>query len=472
MKNLYPIRKELAINLLRIIIKIQAEEKIQKVIDEIELGKIPQLETVLDKQLHIIEGGGVLLNLFHNNQLTVELKERVEYGSNSEIDFSRKELLNHTKPKTTKRKRIKRITQLPDEILVKVLTYSQNINNMALSCKFFNNFVLSHKEFISYELIESKYVHRYKLKQVADIDLIMEDDHTQYQNSHKFAIDDGIDEGYISLREMILSDYKFTEDEKYTSARYRNTDILTVISAGAFETPYLTYENYKSLQIDRVIPSSSWPDMEEQYEDALSRYGETHIEKSVFNDFWNELSVGMPYINNQNPLNLSQIKDGTYVDKFRILLDLMVNRTRFTNNLEDIIAFLVALTVKIEESIMEHEGSILPPQILKDYCIFYMRQLKKSGDEDDSEAELDDSDEMVWEKVQLKSPYLYVFLKHQANEELEELLCPRFYYESIADVASFWIGLKQQQGDDLIEEIINEVGISPTLNILAALASY
>lgn len=472
-KNLYPIKKELAIKLLRIIIKIQAEEKLYKVFHDVDFGKIPQLETVLNKQFQIIEGGGILLNSFCENKLTVELKDRTYYGPNDETDFSKNKLLYvETMPKGAKRKKIRNITQLPDDILVKILTYSHNVDNMALTSKFFNNFVLSHKEFISYELIESKYVHRYRLKQTADIDVIMDEDHIQHQNSHKYTLDEGFVEEYSSMREMILSDFKFTEDEKYISVRYRNSNVLTVISAGAFETPYLTYDNYKSLQIDRVIPASSWPDMEEQYQDALAKYEDTYIAKSVFNDFWNELSIGMPFINKQNPLNLSQIKNGTYVDKFCILLDLMVNKTRFTNSLEDIIAFLVALSVKIEESVLENEGSILPSQILKDYCIFYMRQLKKSGDEDDSEAEMDDSDEMVWEKIQFNSPSLYAFLKLQANEELEELLCPRFYHKNIANAVSFWMGLKQQQNDDLIEEIINEVGISPTLNILAALASY
>lgn len=475
-KNLYPIKKELALKMLKIIMKIQADEKYILVNDNLKSGIIPQLETVFDNQFQIIEGGGILLNSFFEKQLLIELKEQEEYGINNETDFSKKSLLktDDARKMRSKRKKIKSITQLPDDILVKILTYSHNVNNMALTSHFFHSFVLSHKEFISYELIESKYVHRYKLKPTTEIDITMENDLQHLENSHKFSLEDGYTEEYSSLKEMILSDFKFTDNEKFISTRYRDADVLTVISSGSFETPYFTYENYKSLKIDRVIPPSSWPDMEEQYNDARNKSGDNMIDKAIFEDFWNELCITMPFINKSNPSSLIQIKNEDYVDKLRIILDLMVNKTRFVNKLEDIVTFLVALVVKIEESILDHEGSILPPQMVKDYCVFYMNQLKKGGDEDDENTDIhmDESDDTIWKKIQFKNPYLYSMLKHHANEELEDLLSPRFYHENISNNYPFWLGLKRMKGDDLIEELINEFGTTPSLDILTTLASY
>lgn len=476
-KNLYPLNKQEAINLLRIIIQMQGNDLFRRSNESVLLSKAPPLEATLNRQLDLIEGGCILFNKYLNKQLTVDLKTKNYYGNNNETDFSKTtlckveddvhssifdELLSNKK---------RNITDLPDNLLVKILSYSNNINNVSLTCKYFHNFVLSHLEFISYEILTTRYVHRYKLNGYnEEVGLEGFSDEHHHVNSHTLKIDNSKMNGQsLTSRQLISSGFKQNVNRHYTSTRYRDPDNLTIISSHGFETPYLTYEIYKSLHIDHVIPASAWLDLEEKYNKEISQLNNegssSHIlDKKIFEELWNELPINVPYMDISNPLNLMLIKNEAYVDKLRIIIDLMLLKTRFRNKLEEILMFVVALTVKIEENIFDNSTeSLIPVQIIKDYAIYYTTQNML---ENDDTASCDQTDEEIWEGIRFKNPLFYVLLRQSANEELETALCPLFLHDEIKDNVGFWMDLKKMNQEELIEQLINDFDISPASHIL------
>jgi hypothetical protein len=485
LKSTQKLTKENAKYLLKLIIYLQGSDLYLKSTECVSLSEIPPLEAVLNKQFDLLEGGCILFNKFLNKQLTIDLKNKDYYGINTETDFSKikkfkiEDDVKMTILQDVLNAKNRKVTDLPDEILVKILSYSNNIKNILLTNKFFHQFVLSHKEFITYEVIATKYIHKYKLTNNTDNN----DNHPLYEAT---------DENYVlalhtpklkkqldsklsqNIRELINSDFKQDINGNFVLTRYKDPDTLIIISSNGFETPYMTYQIYKSLNIDRVIPSSSWKDFEEIYNETISKSGEFYkIDRTVFQDFWNELSISIPFIDKFDPGNLETLKEGTYVDKLRIIIDLMISKTRFSNKLEDILYFVVSLIVKVEENIVDdQETSVIPIDIIKNYAVFYLRQqLEENGDDDEQQQErAHKTDDQLWQEIELKNPKFYVLLKNSANEELEEEICSLFYNNNVAGNANFWLSLKQMKEEKLIEELIGDCDITPVPYILNMLA--
>lgn len=485
-KNVFPLEKQDAIALLKTITKIQGRELLQRVQQSISSYEAPPLEATFDQQLNLINGGCILFNKYLNKQLTIELKSSDHFKNIYESEYVRSvsvktegEAQNNILTQLLNSEKIKLIN-LPDEILVKILSASNNINNISLACKFFHKFVLTHKEFISYEFIVTKFVHRYKLNFEYQVDsgLQMSDEH-HHSNSHRLRVSD-IERSQIQ-NEVYSGSLDFRQDiqGEYSLTRYRDPDLLTVISSHAFETPYLTYQIYKSLGIDHVIPPSAWPDLEEKYNDELAKFTDENVEnapkkidKKQFSKFWNELPIDAPYFDVINPNDIDCLKSEACVDKLRILIDLIVSKTRFRNSLEDLFFLIVSLVVKIEENaVNDVEHSIIPPQLLKNYAIFYMRELMIERDPSYmQEEENEEIKQNLWADVQFKNPNFYILLKSSANEELENLLCSPFYGDHLKDDTNFWMGLKSRNEIELIEELINERNTAPSTYILNMLA--
>ncbi|GAV27176.1 hypothetical protein PMKS-000639 [Pichia membranifaciens] len=445
----------------------------------------PPLEATFNKQLNLIDGGCILFNKYLNKQLTIELKNPDYYKNIYESDYTKpgffkteedvqssilSEMLNSEKIK---------LVDLPGEILVKILSASNNINNIALTSKFFYKFVLTHKEFISYEFIVNKYVHRYKLNLNSNSGSVlqMSDEH-HHSNSHRLKVSEI--ESLQVEKDSYLGGLDFREDvyNNYSLIRYRDPDTLTILSSHAFETPYLTYQIYKSLGVDHVIPPSAWPDLEEKYNDEIAKLNNStcgddsrKVDKKEFSKLWNELPIDCPYLDVSNPNDIEYLKSEAYVDKLRILVDLMISRTRFKNSIEDLFHLIVSLVVKIEENVVNgQEHSILPPQLLKNYAAYYMREQLTECDPSAVDDENAVSNEDLWDRLHFKNLQFYILLKSSANEELENLLCPLFYGDHLKEDANFWMGLKSRNEIELIEELINEQGTSPSTYILNMLA--
>lgn len=465
-KTEFPLSKNKAIELLKKIINIQGRMILENI--QSNITSLP-LEASLDKQFNLIDGGCILFNKFLNNELTVDLRKNKFYSINkenqkvfyrSEADVQ-KNILSHM----FKGKEIK-IIDLPDEILVKILSLSNNISNISLSCKFFNKFVLQHMEFISYEFIISKYVHKYKLKFSSQPNNMTDENH--HQNSLTIKLSDN--ENNLKFK---INDFKEDIHGKFSLTRYKDPDFLNVISSHAFETPYMTYQIYQSLNIDHVMPPSAWLDLEERYNSELNELKEEvntkKIDKEKFKEFWNEYTIKVPYLDENNPSNINYIKNGAYVDKLRIIIDLMISKTRFSNNIEDLFYFLVSLVIGIEhDKIVESSESILPINLLKSYAIFYRKQQILES-QNVIEGILDD-DNKIWESISFSNPLFYILLKQSADEEIEEFLCPLFYGTHLKENSNFWMTLKNKREIELIEELINEKDTSPSTYILNSLA--
>lgn len=465
-KNTFPLSKIQAIELLKKIIKIQGRTILENIQTNIQN---PLLEASLDKQFNLIDGGCILFNKFLNKELTIDLKKPQFYSINNEnrkIFYKNEEdVQNNILSHMFERKTIK-IIDLPDEILVKILSLSNNISNISLSCKFFNNFVLQHMEFISFEFIISKYVHKYKLKFNSQPNNMTDENH--HLNSLTLKLSDN--ENNLRFR---INDFKEDIYGNFSLTRYKDPDYLTVISSHAFETPYMTYQIYQSLNIDHVMPPSAWLDLEEKYNLELNKLDEDlnvkKINKEQFKDFWNEYTIKVPYLDESNPGNINYIKNGAYVDKLRIIIDLMISKTRFSNSIEDLFYFLVSLINAIEhDKIVESSESIIPINLLKSYGIFYRKQ--QILESQNVINEILENDNKIWESISFSNPLFYILLKHSADEEIEDFLCPLFYGTHLKENSNFWMTLKNKREIELIEELINENDTSPSTYILNSLA--
>ena len=484
-ENVFPLPKQEAIDLLKTIIKVQGRQLLQGVQKNMSSYETPPLEATFNKQLNLIDGGCILFNKYLNKQLTIELKNPDYYKNIYESDHikpgffkTEEDVQNSILSEMLNSEKIKLI-DLPGEILVKILSASNNINNITLTSKFFHKFVLTHKEFISYEFIVNKYVHRYKLNLNSNFGSIlqMSDEH-HHSNSHRLKVSEI--ESLQVQNDSYPGGLDFREDVhgNYSLTRYRDPDTLTVLSSHAFETPYLTYQIYKSLGVDHVIPPSAWPDLEEKYNDEISKLNDStngddsrKVDKKEFSKLWNELPLDCPYLDVNNPNDIEYLKSEAYVDKLRILVDLMISRTRFKNSIEDLFHLIVSLLVKIEENVVNGlEHSIIPPQLLKNYAAYYMRERLIECDSSAMEDENGVNNEDLWDRLHFKNPQFYILLKSSANEELENLLCPLFYGDHLKEDANFWMGLKSRNEVELIEEMINEQGTSPSTYILNMLA--
>lgn len=476
LKDIFPIRKDDAIRLLKNLIKYQGKSLLEKIQECMDTFETPPLEAVLSPQMELMEGGCILLNKYLNRELTISIKKPYKHRKYLPIESAAGE---GKKPFVIKledeqsesilntpiqQKKITNITELPDEILVKILSQSHNIDNITLTCKFFYDFVLTHMKFISYEFIVTKFVHRYKLRKDKYIQADDLTDEHYHLNSHSLK---------VSELELVNTEgdgnveMEFHEDVSgnYSLTRYRDPDILTVLSSHAFETTYMTYSIYKLLNVDHIIPPEAWPEFKEKYDAEYSKLEEfgaaSKIEKSEFVEFWKKHPVDVPYLDLENPRNIDNVKAESYMDKLRIVLDLMVLKTIFTCTLENLFYFITSLVINIEDG----SKSSIPIKLLKNYALFYLRN---NNENENEEGELDD--DQLWRTLKFKNPSFYILLKRSSSEEFEELLCPLFYGEHIQDNMGFWMGLKSQNEVELIEELINEKNISPSTYILNRLA--
>lgn len=475
------LKKENAKNLLGLIIYIQGNELFVEINDSIFLNETPPLEAILSRKLELVEGGCILFNKFLNKQLTIDLMDK-KYYRNDKIGIYKNPSDTRITLPEVRIPKIKNVIDLPDEVLVKIFSYSSNINNLLLTSKYFYNFILSHQHFISYEVIVNKYIHKYKLNFQNAGQIHSHDDENHHLNSHKLKINDELmSVDPTNIRRLISSEFKMDINKNYVLTRYKDADTLVIISSNSFNTPFMTYQNYKSLNIDHVIPTTAWKDFEEFYNIQLQSNSESDsfkLDKNIFCNFWNEFPINLPFMDNLNPNNLGLIKDGTYVDKLRIIIDLLISETRFKNNLEDILFFIVSLIIKIEENVIDDEvenesNSIVPTQIIKNYAVFYMRQNLIESDEENNGETGDNqnkSDEQIWFEIKLKNPKFYILLKQSANEEIEELIGSLFYYDKLSEEVNFWLGLKAMNATELIHELINDYDISPVPHILNLLA--
>lgn len=484
-KNVFPLPKEEAMNLLKTIIKIQGRQLLHGVQKNMSSYETPPLEATFNKQLNLIDGGCILFNKYLNKQLTIELKNPDYYKNIYDNDYTRpdffkteEDVQNSILSDMLNSERIK-LVDLPGEILVKILSASNNIDNIALTCKFFQRFVLTHKQFISYEFIVNKYVHRYKLglDSNSGYTLPISDEH-HHSNSHRLKVSEIESLKVQNDNYLGSSDFREDVNGNYSLTRYRDPDTLTVLSSHAFETPYLTYQIYKSLGVDHVIPPSAWPDLQEKYNDELAKLSDDtcgdvsrKVEKKEFIKLWNELPIDCPYLDVNNPEDIEYLKSEAYVDKLRVIVDLMISKTRFKNNIEDLFHLIVSLVVKIEENVVNGvEHSIIPPQLLKNYAAYYMLEQLIESDPSTMEDGDEVSNENLWGRLHFKSPSFYILLKSSANEELEDLLCPLFFGDHLKEDTNFWMGLKVRNEIELIEELINDQGTSPSTYILNMLA--
>ncbi|AWU73448.1 uncharacterized protein C5L36_0A00600 [Pichia kudriavzevii] len=491
-----PIPKSDAIDLLRKIITMQGMDLLERVNENMKNHKVPPLEARLSRNLELIEGGCILFNKFLSHGLTVEIKkkESITPVLSDQVQKSKKIQELNKRQFTNKRQDPKvnlfdellysqrKITELPDEILVKIISYSNNVNNISMVSKFFHNFIMSHLEFISFEVIANKYTHRYKLTKDTDGGDPYSNDEHHLLNSHNIKVHEA-EYSEMETRALISSDFKRDVNGNFILTRYKDKNNLIVLSSGVFDTPFLTYQIYKSLKVDHVIPVSAWQDLQERYNTELSKLAKPtdRISKMAFQQFWNETAINMPYMNQFNPGSLEMIKNGTYVDKLRIILDLMVSKTRFTNDLEDILFFITSLIVQVESDQVDDamDSCIVPFDILKQYSIYHLRQNRSETEGEDQRQEANEvgndnnanrrSDDEYWNELTLKNPYFYAYLKNTANEELEYEFCRVFYRSGIENNVQFWTGLKNMGEMDLIEELI-ERNIAPSPFILTLLA--
>ncbi|KAG0684518.1 hypothetical protein C6P40_002698 [Pichia californica] len=433
----------------------------------------PPLQATLTKHLELFDGGCILLNKYYNNQLTVDFEnyDNYEMEYSEQIPYIKKEEEEEDEKKLNlfEQKEYK-ITDLGDDVLVKILSMSNNVTNISLSCKFFYHFVLQHKEFISYEMVISLYVRRYKLKFDLQQPSNMTDEH-HHLNSHTLKVSSI----FNTDNNPMNSDFNEDSTGNYILTRYRDPDVLTVISSSVFSTSYMTYQIYKSLQVDHVIPSDAWPDLKERYENELNSVSDSgRLSKGVFKQFWNEYPIPVPYLDPENPSNINYFESATYVDKLRIVIDLMISKTRFSNNIEDLFYFIVSLLVVLEyNKYVDDSTCIVPTGLLKNYAIYYMRQNELETEnrlEDDDGNTIQTNDEELWSKIKFKNPLFYILLKRSASDELEEFLCPLFYGDHLKENNNFWVTLKDKNEGELIEEMINVHNTSPSMYIMNILA--
>mgnify|MGYP004706535357 CR=1 FL=1 len=509
--DITPLSREDAINMLKDLTKLNAIKLNEKSSKYFKNGIIPNFEAQFNRKFEIVKGGCITLNNFFDkrtfNELpnenfykqdmyeyededdyiqNIEYKPKMEPKMESNIEPNMEPSMETLQQSLYKEPEFeipkpKSLTDLPDDILVKIISYSHNIESISLTSSFFHKFILSHIEFISYQMMIEKFVHTYSLINKNQIDehanntIITEiNDEIHHSNSHNMKVSDNREENnnMENIKEIIRNDFKRDINGKFHTQRYRDPDNLVIISLTAFETPFMTYAIYKSLGIDRVLTSSLWPDFEETYSKELEKLNENNqpkIDKSVFKELWTELPIALPFLNPRNVIDLDYIRTGMYVDKLRIILDLLVLETKFTNELEDIFHFIVSLCVKISEDLIENNGnSIIPVEILKNYGIFYMRQEKLENDETPEEDDFDD-DETLWNEISFNNPAFYSILKNKSDIQLENLLCPLFLKDHICNDLNFWEQLHYMEDDELIDEIITKYKISPSSHVLNSL---
>lgn len=439
------------------------------------------LESSFDKHFNLIKGGCILLN---------KNKYKKKHHNKSISDFKAEAKLEIESAKTfTIPVKIEPVTikDLPDDLLVKIFAESNNISNIMVSCKYFHNFILNHTPFISHQYILSRYTYKFKLNIESSNKMFEEvNDETHNLNAHTTKIsqlkieEEENENEMLNLSNLIKSDFKEKYNGDYVVTRYRNIDTLTVISTNAFMTPSMSYQIYKSLSVDHMITPSVLPDLIEKLEKEKNKLRNSEdellshekgnclrVRKNDLKSFWNEFPINVPYLDPKDPENIEYVKKNAYLDKLRIILDIMVMKTRFNVDIEIFLIFLISLINKVEENLIDEDViSLVPSSLIKKYLIFNLRQ-KLLSEDSEANANLEQlNDEEMWSKIKFKNPILFILLKNITNEELENLLCSPFIGKHLENDRMFWMTLKNRHETDLIEELIAIDHISPTPSIL------
>ncbi len=492
MKGVTSLPAQDAYRMLKIIINDQAKQLAKELSEAIPKGDYSLLEAQFNRDFELSKGGCILLNTFLMGRTTVDddldvirkeedlllddeqLQSDHEHGENLVLDVPLADVME--KPKS--------LHNLPDEVLLNIISHSNNLLNVLATCKFFHGFVLTHKEFISYQILKRKYLLRYPLRAIQKDQIEHAhsnlDDLDHHINSHKQKVEDmkPDDHNMEFILEVIKGDFDVDMAGKFHPKRYRDPDTMVVILNTIFESRLLTYQVYKLLKSDYALSREDIRDFELAHKEKYDQLGNStttqRIEKSAFESFWKEHPISTPFMDMSNPANIHHILIESYVDKLRILLDLMTLETKFTDKLEDIILFIVSLVARIEEDIDNEEMSIFSVEILKNYAIFYCkleREKEVAGNEVEGTrtgAIPELNDEEIWSGIKLKNHVLYALLRNSTDKNLEDMLCPLFYHDEIADDITFWTGLQKCGEEDLIEELMTI--ITPTPRIINMLA--